>query len=400
LRGPGVLTYAKIKKIVADPANKITSLNDFLSFLKSSPLYHEYLRSFTLIFDSRSEEQEAVTPSFPRVVFHKDRLVLAVTGMPGTAAYNTLVMIEFDLAAQDFQFHRIEFPPELTDGDQARAVQVLPKPEDRPEGCSDCHGEKLRPRWATYAIWPGAYGGFDDLLFGDKEKAMFAGFVQQGLPTKRYQYFDFAGGRYFIETTDAAGAKTYRLNPVANFHLSEHLSWLNFKRILQELKRSEGFFAKYRPALAAALLDCDNFPEFLPDAWQERRLQVYDETKATGLVRQRERVEDFLTRGGADWTVAQFSGGSHDRDDLRAISRLRVVLELGGLSMDDWSLAGEPGVVAYDFSNGAHGITSLLYRELMHEVPIPAFQSLDYDEAVLIPAATLQAACQQLALAK
>ncbi|MFN7133680.1 MAG: hypothetical protein ACK4N5_16505, partial [Myxococcales bacterium] len=105
-----------------------------------------YRKHFTLVYESRSPERDAVSMQHPRIVlFGEDaKLVLALTGNPRAAHYDRVQVLAFDEAADRYRLFELTFRP----GEVARI-------EAEPASCVQCHGADPRPLWETYNLWPG-----------------------------------------------------------------------------------------------------------------------------------------------------------------------------------------------------------------------------------------------------
>src|SRR5262249_7709399 len=159
----------------------ITDIDSLLESLKGDSQHSDVLRSFILIYNSRSLQRTAIDPEHPRIVFHKDGLIGAMTGNPDKPeSYRLMELIEYEPAPHHWVFHAIELP------EQAGGEGHF---EDRRARCTECHGQRPRPIWGTYPLWPGAYFGNDSLV--GREEKNYRRFVDSlsEPEMKRYRYF-------------------------------------------------------------------------------------------------------------------------------------------------------------------------------------------------------------------
>ncbi|MGE0616583.1 MAG: hypothetical protein AB7P04_13185 [Bacteriovoracia bacterium] len=152
-----------------------TSIENLLQHLAENfPLYMSH---FTLMFDSQSLQEG--TPTNPRaIVYGRDaNLLLSFNGHPAdpqkkyrdnSNGFENLELIEFQADTHEFRFFEV-----------TRQNGRLAISEPNPAKCYECHGQAdLRPNWEPYDTWPGAFGSFDDRLYG-------------GQPSENNGYFDF-----------------------------------------------------------------------------------------------------------------------------------------------------------------------------------------------------------------
>ncbi|MGZ3707186.1 MAG: hypothetical protein ACXVA8_14240, partial [Bdellovibrionota bacterium] len=85
-----------------------------------------------------------------------------------------------------FDFRQIQFPT-ARNGLAEPQFSESNKSVDKKTSCTGCHTPDPRPNWDGYSLWPGAYGGDDDLLKGDLAE-QYKAFVAQRPTHPRYKW--------------------------------------------------------------------------------------------------------------------------------------------------------------------------------------------------------------------
>lgn len=305
---------ADIKKIirrVERRTGKPLTLNQFLPKLgKRFPDLREH---YTLMRYSDSAQE--AEPTSPRIIaFSKDaRLVMALAGHPSFEGYHDLEVCEFNDQTEGFEFSRLSFPEE-------GAVRRVDFSAINSQSCTDCHRDDPRPNWEPYNFWPNAYGTVDQLnhygeidLSREDEAIHFSDFLKTNAFLGRYSILRGLDTLYQLK------ARGRRRLP--NLELTQKLSALNFRRI-SRLVRQTPDYARYKFAIFAALLDCEDIESFLPET---------DRTHHAGS------AADWLKDTEASLRVRV----KNPQPDYHApyVSKLRYLLEGRGISMKDWSMS-------------------------------------------------------------
>ena len=297
-----------------------TSVETFLAWLKNTD--PGYLRSFTLMAHSQSAQMSVVDPLHPRIILHKDRLFLGIGGHPGTTGktrelFQSIEAIEYDVKHDQWRFARIHFTPTL-------------KVDRDDTTCRKCHGERPRPLWPAYDLWPGAYGGA-----GGREKLATS-------PGELKNYFEFRGRiatepgyeRYRYLEMPELGPEDwgYPIKGLPNHHLSVHLGYLNYKRIHRELsERPDWPRLKWKILAAFAKCPLPVPQELVRDTYRNLEEEY------------QRRVILHNVLNGVNTTPQDFEG---NRANAELVATLR---HLVGESVKDWSLSYEPGSYSYQF---------------------------------------------------
>lgn len=410
------LSYEKLKAFIQ--TKKIKSIDQLLFEFSKQEEYQSYLKQFTLMYKSKSRHKSEVSRENPRIVLFKDRMVLGMAGRnSGTDLSNSLEIIDFNPKTYQFEFHMIQF--------KDNAYEFI----DEPVSCKECHNGQ--PIWAKYPFWPGAFGSFDsnvlyairENLYGlakkqlgshpryvldridkeakagklkqePKETEAYTNFLERGRTKDRFQYLNW-------DLHAIAYSNTSAPNSLANNELSRFFKFLNLAKIMHELDSRKDMYSKYKYAIAAALSECRNIPEFLPKTEREklnRALNQRFNTKGSDeqellqkieahLVdtlkeEQTEKFKDFLSATESSIPLQNFleSFGASNSSapirgrDLVAMKNLFYLMEGQGISMRNWAERSLPRRPSYDFFTGTLGIRDLLHYQVIPDL----FQSDPY----------------------
>ena len=128
-------------------AQKITNTRDLMSALPDW-----MAQSYVFMESSRSRHKATV--QYPRVVMYGTdaRFLFAASSDPSDPLREVAEMAQFDEATGKWIFRQIDF----TSGSAVLSSNDA--------ACQGCHGSPVRPIWASYSTWPGAYGSTDDNL--------------------------------------------------------------------------------------------------------------------------------------------------------------------------------------------------------------------------------------------
>jgi len=131
--------------------------------------YPEYFKFNTLMYNSMSLQESTFTN--PRVIVFgpEAKFIMAFNGDSQKRGGGSFETVEYDGQNHQFLFREIAFkypgyninldPSEIAYQDANIAIS-----NPNPQKCTACHGKNATPIWATYFVWPGAYGSDDDDL--------------------------------------------------------------------------------------------------------------------------------------------------------------------------------------------------------------------------------------------
>jgi hypothetical protein len=115
--------------------------------------------NYTLMRESKSLQSASVVN--PRVILfgYTADFVLTFNGAPDNrkedrGGYDSIETMEFSRASRSFVFREINFDP------SRQSAPTFSEPN--PDKCLRCHSEAAQPIWASYKLWPGAFGEVDD----------------------------------------------------------------------------------------------------------------------------------------------------------------------------------------------------------------------------------------------
>jgi hypothetical protein len=322
------------------------------------PLLPDELRSnFTLVYDSRSPFRDSISPDYPRVIlFTKDgRFVLTFTGDKQKPGANLLESISFDPESARFTLRAYLLPA---------AERTGWRPSAEAANCASCHGADPRPIFDSYPLWPGFYGSQQDTFprdrLGAKEYRDYRTFLAGPAKSGVYRGLIFPAGsavspyidpRHFNPDTVEVPAEPLRFLP--NTRLGMALTELNRQRIYRKLTEGNGFAANEKQFLAE-LLDCK--PIRAPPA--QAVAAIGDQLKRENAA----RLERLGIRRGDPHP---------DRDEMQELqfthelAQIDQVAARAGVDKSDWSMALEPGSLAFfdGILSGMYGRKSYYLKE-------------------------------------
>jgi hypothetical protein len=304
------------------------------------PLLPPGLRSnFTLVYDSRSPFRSSITPGQPRVVMFTDdaRLIITFIGGPDQPGHDLVETMAFDDRTATFQLQAYLLPAAERSG-------WRPSPEAA--NCNACHGADPRPIFDSYPLWPGFYGSVLDTFFHDRlgraELKNYRAFLAGPAKTGVYQTLIFRPGSPVTPFLDPRRVhrNVVELDPkafpfVPDARLGMALTELNRKRIYRKLAAAPGFQAQ-EPLLLAELLDCPGAPR--PPRGAIRRID-------TLLVA--EDAARIKRLGGRPSDPNQTIDAMEELNFERELSVIDDVARRAGADRGDWSMAMEPGSLAF-----------------------------------------------------
>jgi cytochrome c553 len=304
------------------------------------PLLPRELReNFTFVYESRSPFRSGISPEFPRVIlFTNDaRLVLTFIGDERQPGFDLLETMSFDYESATFALHAYLLPA-------AERKSWRPSPEEA--RCARCHGADARPIFDSYPLWPGYYGSVQDTFphdrIGQKEAKNYAAFSGAAAKTGVYKDLIYPAGspvapfldpRLFHDNTVKLEPKLFPYLP--NARLGIALTELNRQRIYRKLAAGEGFAANEKQLLAK-LLECRPGDRADRNAMRAIEEQLRSENAA--------RLKRLGVLPGDP---------KKSRDDMQELQFVRELAEIdwvakrAGVDRSDWSMAMEPGSLAF-----------------------------------------------------
>jgi hypothetical protein len=304
------------------------------------PLLPRELReNFTLVYDSRSPFRSGISPEFPRVIlFTNDaRLVLTFIGDERQPGFDLLESMSFDYESAEFKLHAYLLPA-------AERKSWRPSAEDA--RCARCHGADARPIFDSYPLWPGYYGSVQDTFphdrIGQKEAKNYAAFSATAGKTGVYKDLIYPAGspvspyldpRLFHDNTVELDPKLFPYLP--NARLGIALTELNRQRIYRKLAAGEGFAANEKQLLAT-LLECR--PADRPDRSAMRSIEEELRSENAARLKRLGVLPGDPKKSRDDMQELQF---------VRELAEIDWVAKRAGVDRSDWSMALEPGSLAF-----------------------------------------------------
>jgi|SRR5579862_1794184 len=328
------------------------------------PLLPEELRkNFTFVYDSRSPFKPGISPEYPRVILFTDdaRLVLTFIGDERQPGFDLLETMAFDYESAKFTLH-----PYLLPAGERRSWR--PSPEQA--RCARCHGADARPIFDSYPLWPGYYGSVQDTFphdrIGQKEGKNYAAFASTTAKTGVYKDLIYPTGtpvspyldpRLFKDNTIELDPKLFPYLP--NARLGMALTELNRQRIYRKLAEGPGFAANEKRMLAM-LLECS--PSDHPDAVAIRA--ITDELKG-------ENAQRLKRLGILPGDPKKARNDMQELRFVRELAEIDGVAKLAQVDRSDWSMALEPGSLAFFdgiLSGISDGKSYYLKEDLIFEI--------------------------------
>lgn len=355
------LTFSNIKALIKNPSCQIRTISDFLAKLPK-----DYFSAYGLFYLSRSLQGPNETDYLnPRAIvygdFFRSKMIITFNGSPSQPGHRALEVLEIrdGTPVNFFDFYEIEFPLNEDEIGNQTWKSVQPRihfSPANPAKCTACHGQPTHPIFPGYPDWTGAFGSRHSYEQTPEEQMGYAQY-QQNLAVRgssRYQ---------FLEPKQLSEFDTMEHNLHGTLGSAYHST-------MAKIATQTPNYSRFKYAIAAALLDCEKFPSYLPpslfsellanmnrqfnlkEKWPDAELNqfwkiTHENPRQFGLSSfSEDSFENFVSK------LTDFLGGNPDFVRLQAdtfkvqgISRedttsgnLRLLLEGRGISMDKWSL--------------------------------------------------------------
>jgi hypothetical protein len=304
------------------------------------PLLPRELReNFTFVYDSRSPFRPGISPEFPRVIlFTNDaRLVLTFIGDERQPGAELLETMSFDYESATFELHAYLLPA---------GERKSWRPSAEEARCARCHGADARPIFDSYPLWPGYYGSVQDTFphdrIGQKEAKNYAAFAAGAAKTGVYKDLIYPAGSpvspyldpsLFHDNTVTLEPKLFPYLP--NARLGIALTELNRQRIYRKLAAGDGFAANEKQLLAK-LLECR--PADRPDRSALRPIEEQLRSENAARLKRLGVLPGDPKKARDDMQELQF---------VRELAEIDWVAKRAGVDRSDWSMAMEPGSLAF-----------------------------------------------------
>ena len=349
------LTFEDVKHFIK--TNEVKSIDDLLPLLPE-----EYRSRSTYVYSSRSIQD--ASPESPRVVmFGRDAsLMMSFNGHPSQKGHENLEIIKFNKDTKEYELFEIQFDPDKKSG---------PTISDKnPSKCLTCHGDKPKPIWDTYFMWPGVVGAEDDDQT-QLEKRYMKDFIEKKSTHSRYKYVPeqkliFAAGiDGFVENMGPNG------NGIQiNSELNALLNRQNFQIIAQDLKNDPVAYDLRYAILGAMTCPSEEIDSFIPESIRKKMKSskaIYKTNLENSLKEYFEkRKKKQIQISGKNLESDRFSESLRGEEVDESWINLQWILGNFNYSTKDWPLTFEKGTQA--FNDGRGGIKRLefyLWKELL-----------------------------------
>jgi len=375
------LTLAKIQTALHQ--NPIHSVEEFLKWLKTSG-NGDYLRSFVLMPKSQSVQGPGCTFAHPRIVLHKDRLFIGLTGEPGNA--KSLVQLEKRKAKLYQELEMLEYEPHSNVYLSGEVTFPNPLVKLNQESCQGCHGESMIPIWSPPPLVAGSYGGGgakEQVGLTPVELENFKAFYQavkddtSDPSYDRYRALEFQEPLFVGDNEAEWAANRYAFRALPNHHMFAHLAYLNHYHMMRVLQQSAHYHA-YQYAIMAAFTQCDApVTDYLPERTQkEHEAIIAEQSNVADILRKpgvtvmaalqsdtfggieadyKDRLFRYNRLNSSTLSNPDFPGLSASESSPELLVRLRYLVEGQGVDMTQWSLVFQGGLNGATYTMGAAG---------------------------------------------
>jgi len=330
-------TEARLRELLArnpQTGRPVDSVAELVPLLPA-----ELRRNFTLVYDSRSPFKTSITPQQPRVILFTDdgRLVLTFIGDERQPGADLLETMSFDAEQAKFVLHAYLLPA---------AERRAWRPSAADAKCARCHGDDPRPINDAYPLWPGFYGAVLDTFpndrIGRKERKLYDAFAATTAKTGVYKDLLYPADTPVSPFLDPRLLKddTVELDPalgrfLPNARLGMALTELNRQRIYRKLAAGPGFAVNEKRMLAL-LLECR--PSDRPSQQEMRAVQHALERENAARLKRLGIVRGDPHKDRNDMQELMF---------VRELAEIDAVARMAGVDRSDWSMAREPGSLAF-----------------------------------------------------
>jgi len=169
------LTFLELKNILAQPG--VTDIESALPALAAK--FPTHFRFHTLMYKSLSMQESSFVE--PRVIAFgpQAKFIVAFNGGIHQRGGGSFETVEYWEPTHEFLLREVAFKyPGFDRGNLDLAPHEIESETDdyiiskaNPAKCLRCHGPEAGPIWATYFLWPGAYGANDDHLHMSFDRA-------------------------------------------------------------------------------------------------------------------------------------------------------------------------------------------------------------------------------------
>src|SRR5215471_11118120 len=345
--GEAPFTEARLRELLAhnpQTGQPVDSVSELVPLLPE-----ELRRNFTFVYDSRSPFKASITPERPRVILFTDdtRLVMTFIGEETQPGADLLESMSFDAEQAKFVFNAYLLPA---------AERRAWRPSAHEAKCERCHGADPRPIYDSYPLWPGYYGAVLDTFpkdrLGQRDRKNFATFMAGAAKTGVYKDLLYPEGSPVTPFLDPRLFKdtTIELDPallpyLPNARLGIALTELNRQRIYRKLAAEPGFAANEKKMLAL-LLECR--PSDRPSRKDMLALFAALKTENAARVKRLGVLPSDPHKDRNDMQELMF---------VRELTEIDTVARMAGVDRSDWSMALEPGSLAF-FDGMLSGISN------------------------------------------
>ncbi len=259
------INFKSLTNAIKNPACNIRSVSDAIKFLPA-----EARRTYSLFYRSRSLQGPSKTDfKSPRAVLKiNDDFMLTFNKDPkhqGSLSFET-VEINTKGNKRDLdvlKYREIKFP--FTDAEAAgkswkEVRQKMHFSGANPKKCVACHGKPPRPIYPGYPDWDGSFGSqhFERPLPEEDVRGMREyGAALEIEPNSRYSLLEPVAG------IKEGAQEAYDHFDGANDRINARLGEANAVRVARLIAQTPDY-KKFRYAFLAALLRCDNYPDYFP----------------------------------------------------------------------------------------------------------------------------------------
>ncbi len=354
--------------------NDFKTGNSFLEALKAKKELDGIFKTVQLLPYSESSQRAAISPLYPRILMHKDRLFFGMTGNPVHARqYELLEVIEYSASDGAFYFHRVTFP-----GQGSSKTATF---DTKETSCRDCHGKDSRLVWDSYDFWANTFKGTSAHL--DVNESALEGFM------KKVSGKEATHARYRLLDLPEEGPSVFQ-----NQHLAVHGGMLNFHRIHRRVTKQLPHYRENLYALVAPFARCDDYVEFFPakratalaktfraDTPDKALKALVVDTEKSVRADYQRRIDRFNELHKKSHRADAFEQKSVDAANPDILAKLRFLIEGSGIPMKFWSISFAPGEETGSYHFGVAGSNRFTIYMWARDFLIPDLKAIDAEAA-------------------
>jgi hypothetical protein len=229
----------------------------------------DYLFPRAILSSMKAPESEKMPPSRLKGLF------LTFNGKHSQAGHDRLEILDVDFARprdKALELREIiipEIPPTEKRQRSWQDIQTSIRFSDaNPSTCRECHGQRVRPIFSSYPFWTGVFGSSEVELPVDEAEG-FTKFLRQHISNPESRYFNLVNSPKNINSLNSIkkNSPSVQAQDVRHLRLAfaihQDVTDVNMNRVAWDITEGPDY-ARFRYAIAGALLSCLDSSSFLP----------------------------------------------------------------------------------------------------------------------------------------